>query len=122
MMTLVQLIVLAALVWGLSQWLPGIHVERKRTALVVAVVFSLMNWIVGGAIRFLVTTVLVLPAIFTFGLLLLFVPLIVNGALLWATDQIIKDFEIRERRSFWWMAFAITIVNWALHQAPRWMH
>ena len=103
----------------MSRWLPGIHVERKRTAVVVALVFSLMNWIVGGAIRFLVTTVLIIPAVFTFGLLLLFIPLLVNGALLWATDQVIKDFEIRERRSFWWMTFSITLANWALHHAWR---
>jgi putative membrane protein len=88
----------------------------------VAIVFSLLNWVAGWLVTGLVTFFLFLPAILTFGLLFLVIPLVVNAILLWATDKFLDSFELRDSRSFWLTALAVTVGNWLLELALHTHH
>ncbi len=127
---LLHLVVLAATVLLLARFLPSVKVKSIGSAIVVAIVFSVLNILLGWFIR----AVLFVPALFTLGLLFLFVPFIVNSLLLWLTDKLIGSFEIDTLGGLFTSAAVITAVNWlfnlvehshrmGLHQAnpTRWI-
>jgi putative membrane protein len=115
MYTLIHLAALAATVYALARLLPDVRVKSAGTALVVAVVFSLLNFFLGWLIK----VALFVPAILTLGLLFLILPFVVNTILLWLTDKLIEAFEIRTTGSLLLSAGAITAVNAVLHYALR---
>jgi uncharacterized membrane protein YvlD (DUF360 family) len=108
MHTLLHLAALAATILVLSRFLPGVRIRRISTAVVVAVVFSVLNLCLGWAIR----AVLFVPALFTLGILFLFVPFIVNLVMLWLTDKLLSSFRIDTMRALVISAGIITAVNW----------
>jgi putative membrane protein len=97
-------------------------VKGAGTAIVVAVVFSVLNFLLG----WLIHVVLFVPALLTLGLLFFFVPFIVNTVMLWLTDKVIASFEIRSIRALLISSGCITLVNWLFeasvhaHRLPRW--
>lgn len=107
MRILLHLALLTATVLLSSRYIAGVRVKNTPAAIGVAVVFSLLNWLLGGLIKFL----LFLPAILTFGLLFLVLPLIVNVIVLWLTDKLLHVFEIEDAKGLWLMAIVITAVN-----------
>jgi putative membrane protein len=107
MRILLHLALLTATVLLSARYIAGVRVKSTPAAIGVAVVFSLLNWLLGGLIKVL----LFLPAILTFGLLFLFLPLIVNVILLWVTDKLLHVFEIENAKSLWLMAIFISVVN-----------
>ncbi len=106
---------LAATVMVLAMVLPGVRVKNWASALAVAVVFSVINW----ATAWLITTLLFVPVVLTFGLLLLVVPFIVNLVVLFITDLLIEPFEIKNTRALLLSAAAITVANGVFHFALR---
>lgn len=115
MYTLLHLAALAVTVYALARLLPDVSIKSASSALVVAVVFSLLNFFLGWFIR----AVLFVPAILTLGLLFLILPFVVNTILLWLTDKILGSFEIKSLGSLLLSAGAITAVNALLHFALR---
>jgi putative membrane protein len=115
MYTLLHLAALAVTVYALARLLPDVHVKGAGTALVVAVVFSLLNFFLGWLIR----AALFVPAILTLGLLFLILPFVVNTILLWLTDKFLSSFEIKSTGSLLLSAGAITAVNALLQFAVR---
>lgn len=115
MLTILHLASLTLTVLLLSRVLPGFRIRTPPTALLVAVVFSLLNWACGWFIKVL----LFLPAILTLGLLFLVLPFIVNAIVLWLTDKFLRAFEIEDGRTLWLAAGAITLVNFLFHLALR---
>lgn len=115
MYTLLHIAALAVTVYALARLLPDVRVTSASTALVVAVVFSLLNFFLGWLIR----AVLFVPAILTLGLLFLILPFVVNTILLWLTDKVLGSFEIKSTGSLLLSAGAITAVNALLHFALR---
>ena len=111
MYTILHLAILALTVFALSRLLPDIRVRSATTAVIVAVVFSVLNFFLGWLIRGL----LFVPAVLTLGLLFLFIPFLVNVALLWLTDKLIASFEIQSLRGLLVIAAAITLVNAIFH-------
>jgi uncharacterized membrane protein YvlD (DUF360 family) len=103
---ILQFAALTATFWGLSRWLPQFHIKSTRTVLFVTLVFTLLNWGLGWLLRAL----LFLPALLTLGLLFLFIPFLVNTALLWLTDKLIGDFELKDGRTLLISSGAITLV------------
>src|SRR3982751_5583515 len=97
MLIVLHLDALTLTVLLLSRALPGFRIRTRTTALLVAVVFSLLNWACGWFIKVL----LFLPAILTLGLLFLILPLIVNAVVLWLTDKFLRAFEIDDARTLW---------------------
>jgi putative membrane protein len=122
MHTLLQLAALAATVLVLARLLPDVQVKGAGTAIVVSVVFSALNFMLGWVIHAL----LFVPALLTLGLLFFFIPFIVNTAMLWLTDKLIERFEIKSLRALLISAGSITLANWVSHavvharRLPRW--
>lgn len=117
---LIHLAVLAVTIFVLARLLPSVRIRSAGTAVLVAVVFSVLNLFLGWLIR----AVLFVPALLTLGLLFFFVPFIVNTVLLWLTDKAIESFEIRTLRGLLISSAVITIVNGVfyaplLHAASR---
>jgi putative membrane protein len=111
MYTILHLVVLAVTVFALSRLYPGVRIKSAGSALVVAIVFSVLNFFLGWLIR----AVLFVPALLTLGLLFLFVPFIVNAVLLWVTDKVMASFELRSMRALLLTAAVITLVNGIFH-------
>jgi putative membrane protein len=105
---LLHLAVLTVTVLALTRFLPSVKVKSVGSALVVAIVFSVLNVLLGGFIRVL----LIVPGILTLGLLFFFVPLIVNTILLWLTDKLMGSFEIETLGGLVTSAAILTTVNW----------
>jgi putative membrane protein len=118
MYMLLHLAALAATVLLLARLLPGVRIRTRGTAVLVAVVFSLLNFFLGWIIQ----AALFVPAILTLGLLFLFVPFIVNALVLWLTDKLIASFEIRTSGALLLSAAAITLVNGAFHFCWAYSH
>ncbi len=107
MLTLLHLAALTATVLLLARLLPSVKVRNLVSAIVVAVVFSLLNFFLGWLIK----AFLFIPAILTLGLLFLIMPFVVNSILLWLTDKLIGSFEIQTMGGLFFSAGAITFVN-----------
>lgn len=115
MYTLLHLAALAVTVYALARLLPDVHVKNASTTLIVAVVFSVLNFFLGWLIR----AALVVPAILTLGLLFLILPFVVNVILLWLTDKILASFKIESLGSLLLSAGAITAVGALMHYLVR---
>jgi putative membrane protein len=113
---LLHLAALAGTVLLLSRLVPGVRIRSAGTAILVAVVFSVLNLLLGWAIR----AVLFVPALLTLGLLFLFVPFIVNAVVLWITDKVLDSFEIETPKALVLSSLAITLVNGFFHLQSAW--
>ena len=109
---------LSGTLWGLSKLLTKFHIKTTKTIFLVALVFTLLAWGLG----WLVKVVLFLPAILTLGLLFFFFPFLVNTFILWMTDKLLDDFELGDTKTLLISSGAITLVNFAMHQALRHLH
>jgi putative membrane protein len=113
-----HLVVLTATVLLLARFLPSVRVKSIGSAIVVAIVFSVLNILLSWFIK----AVLFVPALFTLGLLFLFLPLIVNTVLLWLTDKVLGSFEISSLGGLFTSAAVITVVNWLFVQFMEHSH
>ncbi len=113
MHAIIHLAVLAVTIFALAHLMPSVRIRNAGTAVLVAVVFSVLNFFCGWLIR----AMLFVPAVLTLGILFLFVPFIVNTVLLWVTDKVLASFEIRTFRALFVSSGVITLVNW-LFYAP----
>jgi putative membrane protein len=113
MHTLLHIVILAVTVLAIARFLPDVEVNGFGTAIVVSIVFSVLNFLLGWVIH----AVLFVPALLTLGLLFIFIPFIVNTAMLWLTDKLIATFEIKTPRALLTSAAAITVVNWLFQAA-----
>jgi putative membrane protein len=112
---LIHLAVLTVTVLLAARYIRGVHVKSMPAAIGVALVFSLLNFLIG----WLLTALLFLPAILTLGLGFLVMPLVINVILLWLTDKALHVFEIESARALWLMALLITGVNLVVRLALR---
>jgi putative membrane protein len=100
---LVHMLLLGFAIFIIAQALPGIRLKGFGTAIIVAVVYSLIDVILGSILKFLS-----IPFIFlTLGLFLL----LINTFLLWLTDQLLEDFEIDDLGTTFVAAILITVSN-----------
>lgn len=115
MYILLHLAALTATVLLLARLMPSVKVKSMWAAVVVAVVFSVLNFFLGGLLRVL----LIVPGILTLGLVLLFSTFIVNVILLWLTDKLLGSFEIETFGGLFASAAILTVVNWVFHVYVR---
>ncbi len=102
-------LLLSLAIFLVARLLPGIHLKGFGTAVIVALVYSLINYLIGWLLL-----LLTLPAvIITFGLF----KFVINAFLLWMTDKLIDDFEIEGFGTTLIAAFLITFIDSAL----RWI-
>jgi putative membrane protein len=118
MYTLLHLAALTVTVLALERLLPAVRVKSIGSAVVVAIVFSVLNFFLGWLIK----VALFIPAILTLGLLFLVMNWIVNTILLWLTDKLIGSFEIGTTGALLVSSAVITVVNSVFHVALRAQH
>jgi putative membrane protein len=111
MYSLVQILALAVTVGLLARLLPGVHVRSSGAAVVVALVFSVLNFLLGWLLTGMVRALLFVPAVLSLGLLFVLVPFLVNTILLWLTDKLVESFEIRTLRALVLSSVVITLVG-----------
>jgi len=100
---LINILILSVAVFLVANFLPGIRIKHFGTAILVAIVYSLINFFVGWLL-----IVLSLPfIIITFGLF----KLVINAVLLWLTDKILDDFEIKDFLTTFIAAMCITLID-----------
>jgi putative membrane protein len=115
MYILLHMAVLTVTVLAMTRVVPSVKVKSVGSALMVALVFSVLNVLFGWFIRAL----LIIPAILTLGLLFLFFNLIVNTVLLWLTDKVLRSFEIETFGGLLSGAAMITVANWLFQMAVQ---
>ena len=115
MYILLHMAVLTVTVLAMTRLVPSVKVKSIGSAIMVALVFSVLNVLFGWFIRVL----LIIPAILTLGLLFLFFNLIVNTVLLWLTDKVMRSFEIETFGGLLSAAAMITVANWLFHMAVQ---
>jgi putative membrane protein len=98
-----NILLLSVAVFLVAQLLPGIRLKNFGTAIIVAVVYSLINYLIGWLLLFLSLPFMIL----TFGLF----KFVINGFLLLITDKVMEDFEIDGIGTTFFAAFLITIVD-----------
>jgi putative membrane protein len=111
MYILLHLAALTVTVLALARIFPSVKIRSVGSAIVVAIVFSVLNFFVGWLIR----VALFIPAILTLGVLFLFIPFIVNTVLLWLTDKLLRSFEIETLGGLLASSAIITVVNAVFH-------
>ena len=100
---ILHLLLLAVVIFGLAQALPGIYIADYGTAVLVAIVYGLINITLGTVLK-----VLAIPfIIITVGVFLL----LINTFLLWLTDQLMEDFEIEDMGTTFLAAIMITLAD-----------
>lgn len=103
---ILHILILAGVIFFVAESMRGVYVEGYGTAIVVAVVYSIINFFLGTALA-----ILTLPLMFiTVGLF----KIVINAFLLWITDQMIDDFEIEDFGTTFLFAIIITIADTAL--------
>ncbi len=102
-MFIFNIIILSVAIFLVANFLPGIRIKSFITAIIVALVYSIINFLIGWLL-----IVLTLPfIIITFGLF----KFVINAFLLWLTDKLIEDFEIKGVLTTLIAAFLITIMD-----------
>jgi|TARA_B110000503_G_scaffold40320_1_gene66218 putative membrane protein len=97
---------LAGVIFILARMMPGIRVAGYGTALLVAVIYGLINVTLGSVLKILTIPFIVI----SIGVFLL----LINTFLLWLTDQILEDFEIEDMGTTFIAAVIITIADTTL--------
>ena len=112
MHALLHVAVLALTIFGLSRWMPNlVYIRSAGTAVVVALVFSVLNFFLGTVLGWLIGAFIFIPAVLTLGLLFLLIPFFVNTVILWLTDKMLANFEIATFGGLFASAGVITLVN-----------
>ena len=81
-----NILLLSISVFLIAQLMPGIRLKNFGTAVIVAVIYSLLNYFIGWLLVFFALPFLII----TFGLF----KFVINAFLLWLTDKMLDDFEI----------------------------
>jgi len=106
MLLILHLMLLAGVIFALARMMPGIRVAGYGTALLVAVIYGLINVTLGSILKILTIPFIIISV----GVFLL----LINTFLLWLTDQILEDFEIEDMGTTFIAAVIITIADTTL--------
>ncbi|MEO6290298.1 MAG: phage holin family protein [Ginsengibacter sp.] len=88
---IIRLIITGAVAFGLTSFLPGIHIDSFWTAIVLALVLAILNLIIKP-----ILVILTLPiTILTFGLFLF----VINALIILLAGKFINGFVVD---GFWW--------------------
>lgn len=104
--SIVDILILSAAVFLVANLLPGIRLKTPGSAVVVAVVYSIVNFLLFKVLAFFAFPFIMV----TFGLFIF----VINAGLLWVTDQLVEDFHIKSFPTTLLAAFLISVVKWAL--------
>ncbi len=100
---IINMLILSVTIFLVAELLPGIRVKNFFTAVIVAIVYSVINFFIGWLLVLLTLPFMIL----TFGLF----KLVINAFLFWITDKLMEDFEIKDLLTTFVAASLITIVD-----------
>lgn len=107
---IIYVLLLAFAIFVIAETLPGIYIDGYGTAVVVAIVYGLINVTLGTVFKLLSLPLILL----SLGLFLF----IINSFLLYLTDALIDDFEIDNYATTLGAAILITLsdtfIGWAV--------
>jgi putative membrane protein len=98
---IIDVLVTSGLLYALATALPGVRLKSFGTALIVVLVYGLLNYF----LFWLIALIAFIPMLLSFGLF----GLVINAFLLWLTDKLIDDFEIDSIRMTLVMAVLLTV-------------
>ena len=98
-----NIILLSVSVFIVANLLPGIYIKNYWTAIVVAIVYSIISFFTGWLLILLTLPFLII----TFGLF----KFVINAFLLFLTDKMIEDFKIKDGITTIIAAFCISVVD-----------
>ena len=101
-----NLLLLSVAIFIVAQVMPNIRIKNFGTAIIVAIVFSVIN-ILAGWLLVLISFPLI---IITFGLF----KFVINAFLLWITNILVDDFEVKGAVPTLIAAFLIAVIDSAL--------
>ncbi len=107
---IIEILATAGILLLLASALPGVRLKSYGTAVIVALVYGLLNFFLGTVIGW----ILFIPMFLSLGLF----GLVINALMLWLTDKLIDDFEIDSLKTTLIMAVLLTIgrvvLSWLL--------
>ena len=106
MLLILHLLLLAGVIFAMARAMPGIHIAGYCTALLVAVIYGLINVTLGTLLKLLTIPFIII----SIGVFLL----LINTFLLWLTDQLLEDFEIEDMGTTFVAAVIITLADTGL--------
>lgn len=98
---IINVLLNAGLLYLLASVLPGVRLKSFGTAVVVALVYGFLSYF----LFWVIALITFIPMLLSFGLF----GLVINAFLLWLTDQLLDDFEIRSFGMTFLMALFLTI-------------
>ena len=107
---IIDVLVTSGLLYALATALPGVRLKSFSTALIVVLVYGLLNYF----LFWLIALIAFIPMLLSFGLF----GLVINAFLLWLTDKLIDDFEIDSVRMTLVMAVLLTVGKIVLRAIP----
>ncbi len=103
---IIDVLVTGGLLYALAAALPGVRLKSYGTAVIVALVYGLLNYF----LFWLIALIAFIPMMLSLGLF----GLVINAFLLWVTDKLIDDFEIDSVRTTLIMAVLLTVGKFIL--------
>ncbi len=103
---IIDVILTAGLLYALAAALPGVRLKSYGTAVIVSLVYGLLNYF----LFWLIAWIAFIPMLLSLGLF----GLAINAFLLWLTDKLIDDFEIDSVRTTLIMAVLLTVGKFVL--------
>jgi putative membrane protein len=100
---IIRILVVGAIAFALANIIPGVHIDTYWTAIVAAIVLSLLNFFVKP-----VFIILTLPiTIFTLGLFLL----VINTLIILLDSKLVHGFRVDGFWPAFWFALALSIIS-----------
>ncbi len=108
---LIRIVVFGIALTYATRTVPDVKVDPRSALPVVALVFALLNTLLYGLVSFAVT-------VLSLGLFWLVAPFVANAVLLFATDKLLKPFEIKGLSSLLMASGIMTVA----HGLLRFLH
>ena len=111
MLLILRWVINAAVLYFMASYYSGLSIKSFYTALLIVVVFGLVNAVIGSILKLLTLPINIL----TLGIGVLFI----NGLMFWLTSTMVKGFEVAGFWPAFWVALVYSVcsffVNWILN-------
>ena len=98
---IIDILLTSGLVYVLATLLPGVRMKSFGTAVIVALVYGVLNYL----LFWVIALITFIPMVLSLGLF----GLVINTFFLWVTDKLVDDFEIRSLGTTFLMAVLLTL-------------
>jgi putative membrane protein len=91
---ILQLVLYALIAFFAPRFIPGIRIRDSATAITVAILFVIVNLILGWLVGLLITLVSLPAIICSLGLFAILIPALVNAIVLKVVDGLMSSFDL----------------------------